>query len=158
MDNQQLLQRIEALEKWKEERIRQQITFPFDEQSYKILNEYFMSILEQTEYSGGAGGNTFISLNGKQGKYNFSTGANTNILYTVNTSTDFFSLQSGFSFEDDTVVYLVTSGTVPNPLSLGVGYYVVNSTGASFQLSLTMGGSAINITDTGTGNQYFTLL
>lgn len=45
MDNQNLQKRIEALEKWKDDRTRQQITFPLDTQSNTILNKYFSSVI-----------------------------------------------------------------------------------------------------------------
>jgi hypothetical protein len=42
-----------------------------------------------------------------------------------------------------TVVYLGTTGALPTGLSVGTKYYVVNSTGSTFNLSLTAGGAAI---------------
>ena len=47
---------------------------------------------------------------------------------------------------------LVTlGGTLPGGFSTGTSYFVVNPSGATFQLALTAGGTAINSTSTGTG-------
>ena len=48
-------------------------------------------------------------------------------------------------------LYLYTTNTLPAGLSTGVVYYVVNAAGATCQLSLTQGGSALPATTTGTG-------
>ena len=48
-------------------------------------------------------------------------------------------------------VRLFTSGTLPGGLSTGATYYVINPSTDTFQLSATVGGSAIDITDSGTG-------
>jgi hypothetical protein len=50
-----------------------------------------------------------------------------------------------------------TAGTAPiGGLTSGNDYYVVNKTANTFQLSLTLGGAAIDLTSTGTGTQTFT--
>ena len=43
------------------------------------------------------------------------------------------------------------SGTVPTGFTAGTVYYVVSSSGSTFELSATSGGSAINSSSTGTG-------
>lgn len=54
-------------------------------------------------------------------------------------------------------VYLSTSDTLPSPLEGFVKYYAVNISGATFKLSLTSAGSAMDITDIGTGTHTFRL-
>ncbi len=54
-------------------------------------------------------------------------------------------------FENGDPVRLDTSGTLPAPLQAGVTYYVINKTDDTFELSASVGGIAVNITDTGTG-------
>ncbi len=151
MEN-ELKKRIEALEKWKEERTRQQIVFPLDIQSITTLQKYFMRILNTVLTTTGSG-NTFVTYTGKQGSINFQVGIDTFIPYTVNISTNFITAASG-DFPDDTAVYVATEDTFPNPLSDAFTFFVINSTGLTFQLSLTQNGSAIDITTTGTGRQY----
>jgi len=45
-------------------------------------------------------------------------------------------------------------GALPTPLTAGSAYYVINTTGTTFKLSLTQGGAAIDITDAGTGTHF----
>lgn len=77
---------------------------------------------------------------------------------TVNISTDIFTASvptpNGLQ-----VRILGNNTTYPAPLNGTTPYYVVNSTGLTFKLSLTVGGSPINITTTGnfTVMTYFAL-
>ena len=51
----------------------------------------------------------------------------------------------------------VTPGTLsqlPSPLAVGTMYYVINITTNTFQLSLTKGGSAVDLTTTGLGSSF----
>lgn len=75
--------------------------------------------------------------------------------YTANATTDFITVSS--ALPDGTTIQVLSSGTPPGGLSVGQTYYVVNSTGTTFKLSLTNGGAAINITTTGSGVQSLTL-
>lgn len=153
MDNQDLQARVAALEKWKADRERQQITFPLDVQSQRVLNKYFMHVTGSITTVGGASGNTFVEYIGQQANIEFVVSANTYIPYTVNTTTDVFTV-TNYNFENGMLVNVATSDTTPAPLVSGTDYYVVNSTGLTFKLSLTFGGAAIDITTTGTGSQY----
>lgn len=56
---------------------------------------------------------------------------------------------------DGAQVNLISTGALPSPLSTAVTYYVVSSDGGSFKVSLTSGGTAINITDSGLGAHYW---
>lgn len=178
MNNQDLERRIKVLEKWKEDRIRQQIVFPLDFQSIEILKRYFMHLTTVIEYDAGAGGNHFVTFLGQQGSDNvtissYPTPTQGNPLYfqiepvslvqySVNITTDYLTtIQSNgnVKFFDGTAVVLITEGTAPSPLSAGLGitYYVRDSDGYTFKLSATLGGAAINITTTGSGKQFITL-
>jgi hypothetical protein len=55
----------------------------------------------------------------------------------------------------DILLYTAGSGAIGG-LTNGNYYYVVNKTTNDFQLSATLGGSAINLTSIGTGTQTFT--
>jgi hypothetical protein len=75
--------------------------------------------------------------------------------FTANATTDYItSVAHGLSNGD--VVVLTTTVTLPAGLSLLTPYYVINKTTDTFQLSLTSGGTNIDITDTGTGVHTFT--
>lgn len=55
-------------------------------------------------------------------------------------------------FQNGQCLRVKSSGTPPGGLTAGNAYYVVNSDGMGlFQLSTTLGGSPVNITDAGTG-------
>lgn len=70
--------------------------------------------------------------------------------FTADASTDKITLED-HGFSDADVVSLVTSDTLPDPLSTGIGYFVRDATTDTFKLALTEGGTAINLTDSGTG-------
>jgi hypothetical protein len=158
MDNQSLQKRIEELEKWKAEKEKQQIKFPLDVNSIIILNKYFMSLYATSTYIGGAGGNTFVNYIGKQDDRVFQVSKNTFIKYTVNITTNYLTIAGGERFDTNMQVYFSTSDTAPSPIdTTGVtDYFIINasSDGQTFQISTTMGGSAVDITNTGVGEQY----
>lgn len=60
-------------------------------------------------------------------------------------------------YSNDEQVILSTTTTLPAGLSDSVYYWVVNATANTFQVSLTKGGTAVDITDTGTGTHTATL-
>lgn len=156
-----LERKVTELESWKAERIKQQIDFPLDKESINILGESFMSIYDIITFTNPSGieFNSVIFKQGIKGGlvdvgfplYRFS--ASTSDVLTI--GVDIVNSSQG-AFDDDTQVMLRTTGTLPAPLSDVTIYYVVNSTGGgtSIKLSLTQGGSAINITDTGSGSHY----
>lgn len=57
-------------------------------------------------------------------------------------------------YSANTIVHAVTTNTLPGGLSTGTPYYVINPTTNTFQLSTSSGGSAINLTSTGSGSHY----
>lgn len=64
-----------------------------------------------------------------------------------------FTVTAPASYANDTAVTLTTTGALPTGLSTGVTYYVVNSTGTTFNLATTVGGTAINTSGTQSGTQ-----
>lgn len=62
-------------------------------------------------------------------------------------------LDHGYNNND--LVMLRSTGTLPSPLATLTAYYVVNRDAAGFQLSTTPSGAAIDITDAGTGTHGF---
>lgn len=74
--------------------------------------------------------------------------------FTVDAGTDFATATAhGLSNGDRIMVFSGT--TLPAGLSAATVYFVVNKTADTFQFSLTSGGSAVNLTDTGTGTHKF---
>jgi len=73
------------------------------------------------------------------------------VITGVNAGTDTLTATShGFS-NNNAVFVRNTDGTLPGGLSAGTTYFVVGATTNTFQLSLTQGGSAVDITDAGNG-------
>ena len=69
---------------------------------------------------------------------------------TANASTDKLTL-NGHGMADTTKVQFTTTGTLPAGLSLATTYFVVNTATNDFKVAATSGGSAIDITNTGSG-------
>jgi hypothetical protein len=53
------------------------------------------------------------------------------------------TLPAGFSFPDGTAFTFTSTGALPTGLTVGQVYFVVNSTGGTFSVSTTLGGTAI---------------
>jgi len=84
------------------------------------------------------------------GEYSLTTTATANT-YTVTaasptviTSANPAVFASQFQLANNVQVTLTTNGTLPLPFVTGTTYYVVNTSGYTFQLSLTSGGAAIS--------------
>jgi len=74
--------------------------------------------------------------------------------FTVNTSTDTLSIP-GVTLPNGTPVMCLSSTTLPSGLGAALTQrYVINSAAGSCKLSATVGGSALDITDAGTGTHY----
>jgi len=61
---------------------------------------------------------------------------------------------SSLSLSNNMAVSFVSTGDLPTGLSIGTVYYVVNSSGTTFNVSATSGGAAINTTGSQSGTQY----
>lgn len=161
----QLEQQVKDLLAWKAAREKQQITFPLDIESQKILGKYYMYQVGVLTWEAGAGANDFRSILVQQGEGTPVSEIATEISliqFSVNPSADTLLIGNDLTnlkqgvFEDDMTVVVKSTGTLPAPLDSLTTYYVVNASagGTVIKLSLTMGGAAINITSTGT-NQNF---
>jgi hypothetical protein len=64
------------------------------------------------------------------------------------------TLPAGFSITDGTAITFTSTGALPTGLSIGQVYFVVNSTGSTFNVSLTIEGAAINTSGSQSGLQY----
>lgn len=74
--------------------------------------------------------------------------------FTVTAATDLIT-SNAHGLVDGDMVMFTTVTTLPAGLSLTAVYYVINATTNTFQVSTTMGGTAVDITDTGTGAHTF---
>ena len=152
-DIEQLKRDVEELKRWKEEKIRQQISYPLDIDSQDILGRYFLRIIGSRQYYGGVAGRLWTDYIAAQANDQVIVGQWTGKRFTVDTSTDYLITSSG-SFLTGSSVMVSSSDTLPGGLSDGTTYYIINSTGLTFQLSTTPGGAAVNITSAGTGEHY----
>jgi hypothetical protein len=75
--------------------------------------------------------------------------------FTANHATDTCASTGHGLANNDPLRVENAGGALPAGLSAGTTYYVVNVTTNTFQLSVTHGGAAINITDAGTGTHTF---
>jgi len=71
--------------------------------------------------------------------------------FTVTIASPGVVTYSGASLVNNTAVILQTTGALPTGLTVGATYYVVNSSGTTFNLAATPGGAAINTTGTQSG-------
>lgn len=92
------------------------------------------------------------------GMYLYSTVAIANISCSFNASTDTVTVTGGPATAPiaDTVMSFSTIVTTTGITVYNL-YYVVNPSGATFQVSLTPGGSPINLVNTGTGTMRYAL-
>lgn len=63
--------------------------------------------------------------------------------------------KSAHGLNNNDVIGFTTTGTLPSPLAINTSYYVVNKTTNTFQVSTSLGGSAVDLTTTGTGTHSF---
>lgn len=64
------------------------------------------------------------------------------------------TLPVDFSIADGTALSLTSTGALPTGLTVGTTYFVVNSTGNTFELSATLGGASITTSGSQSGLQY----
>lgn len=58
---------------------------------------------------------------------------------------------TGHALQNNVGCYAMSTGALPAPLSASTQYFITNVSGATFQLSLTSGGGAIDLTTAGSG-------
>lgn len=154
-----LKQQVAELTKWKEEKTRQQISYPLDKNSIDVLSKYFLRIVSTFVQIGGIASRAFTYFFVQQDNYIASIAEDKSVIFTVNATTDILTV-TGHAFQDDVPVYVFTSDTLPNPLSSITTYYVIATTGMTFKLTTVLGdlGAVVNITNTGTGTHYINYL
>jgi hypothetical protein len=94
---------------------------------------------------------TVLAKNATTGVAVLATAADASrLVFTVNTTTEFITFSS-FTPTNGNTLYIYATTTLPTPLLANIRYFIVGSAGLTCQLSLTLGGAAINLTSTGTG-------
>lgn len=151
---QQIQRDIAELKAWKNAKTSQQISYPLDINSINVLGKYFLRVVNDLVlFFGGAAGRGFETLFIKQDNLAAQLQRDSSQIYIVDTTTDIFTAPVT-QYPNDTQVSVFTTDTPPAPLVLGTTYYIVSTSGNTFKLSATSGGSAIDITTTGTGIQF----
>lgn len=155
-DIEQLKANVQDLMSWKTMHDRQQVSFPIDTNSQLILRKY-LPVITDTVNSVGASGLEFplVTILSQDNKKYYFQPTFPFYQFTANITADTLFV-SDHIFNNNDILSVYTTDTLPSPLLNGINYYVVNSSGNSFQLSLSSGGSAIDLTTIGTGNQYIT--
>jgi hypothetical protein len=162
--NPNIEKRIQELEKWKAEREKQQIRFPIDQQSLIVLSKYFLSRVGQIEYTNASGDpfrNILVSQDNKLDVVSVFAEmvrfrASTSDVITLGQNIVTGAMVTDFA-DTQQVFVLAASGAdsvLPSPLNDTTIYYVRDSTGSTFKLATSSGGSAINLTTAGSGDLY----
>ncbi len=75
--------------------------------------------------------------------------------FTVNTGTDVLTSTAHGKNDGDAIVFHTLSGVLPTGITAGTVYYIRDKTTDTFKIAATAGGSAIDITATGTTPYYW---
>lgn len=163
----QLEKKVALLEKWKSDRQSERLRLPLDNdsritlKSYKTVNTpgliecrnnifastYIDALSELLDYG------IEVNINGKK-RVLFVTYPRKQV--TVNTSSDVVtSVDGSHNLKNGDLVTFTTTGTLPTGITDFTSYYIVQRTGSTFKISLTDGGSAVDITSTGSGTLYY---
>jgi len=148
---QNLKKQVAELVQWKEQRTRQQLVKPLDTVTKNVLLEEGFIQFEKEVFLGGGGRVVFVNYNKIQGAFRVYRPLK---LYQVDPATDRITLINHGLLDDQLLIFYST-GVAPSPIVAGNYYYVCNSTANTFQISINPGGiPIIDITDSGTGDQY----
>lgn len=155
----QLEQKIQELTKWKDNRIKDRLTFPIDIQSKRTLNKNLFVYTGKNQIAitdlitdlicfG-----LIFNVNGKRRAVLATFPL---LSFVVNAASDIISNSNGpHNLINGDAIVLTTTDTLPAGLSTNDFYYIINRTNTTFQVSLTKGGAAVNIINTGVGTHYY---
>lgn len=150
----ELERQVAELMDWKRQREQQQLVFPLDQVSKEIIAGNFLTVVNEVNFVRSNGKEVplylIVQSNGK--KYTLTAN---NALYTFTAATsDVITVSSQFDLENDMQLVVFTEQVLPGGLDPDTIYYTINASGKTAKLSLSSGGSAVDITSTGTGLQY----
>lgn len=152
---QQLERQVQELLNWKDNKDKQQIQYPIDVNSKKVLKEglYYpngkLIPISSYVYSDLLSIGIVFMFNGIE-----MVSPATSILKTFTAAISDVITSVGHGFQDGRYVAVASTGTLPAGLDEVTPYYVINSTADTFKLSTTLGGGAVDITDAGSGTHY----
>lgn len=161
----QLEDRVRQLSEWKDSRVKERLVYPVDSRSKTTLNYW-----ETKGFNGipVATGNVYSFGDSLVSDF-LAAGVEVSInnqkrallvtfplrQFTVNAATDVITNVNGaHNLNNGDLIAMNSTNLLPSGLST-IPFYVVNRTGTTFKVSLTLGGPAVNITDAGTGTQYY---
>lgn len=148
-----LQKQVDELMLWMNQRKAQQLVYPLDNISKDIIGKDFLKYELNIDYTSSSGQlfpNILVSHDKKQELISVYPPLYS---FVVDTTSDLLTFDT-LLYANNDQVNLLTTDTLPSPLSDAVTYYIINVSGNTCQLSLTSGGAAINITSTGTGTHY----
>lgn len=150
----QLEQQIQELLSWKRQRQGQQLSYPLDSISKDVIGSEFLRAVNEITYTRPSGREIPLYVVARaKGKDYFLTSSPTLFTFTAATS-DVITINTNITIENNLQFILFSSQTLPAGLVSDTIYYSINSSGNTCKLSLTSGGGAVNITDTGLGLHY----
>lgn len=92
-------------------------------------------------------------ISGDSGINNYGGDAGT--AFTADAGTDTLTAASHGLSNGDVIALSTSASDLPDPLSINTIYYVISAATNTFQLSTSSGGSAVDLTDAGTGTHNF---
>jgi len=161
----QLEKRLSDLNNWKDEIETERLSFPLDLPSRKTLDylgEFGNLIftgnvidLPDIIYSDFIAFGIDVRINDQN---RIVLAAPKIFQFTANDVTDILTSVGPNNLINGDAIAFNSTNLLPGNLNPSSGYYVINRSGTTFQVSATSGGSAIDITDTGSGTHYFSKL
>ena len=113
--------------------------------SYDLLTEQGLTALEATLYRFPLSNSSDLNISSSDAYIDLSSAV------TFTNGTDLVNLTSHPLSNNDAVRFTNSGGALPAEISTGTTYYVINANANDFQISTTVGGSAVDFTDDGTG-------
>ena len=150
----QLKKDVAELLQWKKDRMSQQLTAPFDARSQTVLSKYFPKLIK-VFYIPDLNGHTvpIVTLFNIDNSEYFLGNAAPMTTFKADLTTYLLYVNQN-QFKNGDQVYVNAVLALPTPLDSTTKYWVVNTSGNQFKLSLTSGGAAINLTDNGSGELF----
>lgn len=162
----QLEKRVAELTSWKEEKMRERLTYPLDYSSKNTLSKFSSLFNSPLINPTGRTFPTYLNVITDLTAYGIEVTLNDQkrVLlimlnlkaFTADAASDVITDSSGnHNLDNGNGVAFTTEGVLPAGLNKTTVYYVINRTGTTFKVSISIGGSAVNITDAGSGNHFY---
>lgn len=83
------------------------------------------------------------------------SGLNTGETFTTTFGTDIITDAAHGQIDGNVIRFTTSGGDLPDPLAIDTNYFVRDATTNTFKVALTLGGTAIDLTDNGTGTHTY---